>query len=367
MNRILIIANHDYALYNFRKEVIMKIVDEGFEVIISSPIGEKVGFFENLGCTCINTKLDRRGLNPIKDFKLLITYLEIIKRFKPDLVLTYTSKCSIYGGMACKFMKTPYIVNNSGLIILPQKLTLLKPFISILYKISDNKCNCMMYQNAFEMKELNRILKHKVRYRLIPGSGVNLQEYAFKEYPDEDSEIIFNYVARIMKGKGIEEYLDCAKIIHKKYPNTRFNIFGFFDDDKYKSIIYDYERQGIIRYMGVYEDLRPFIEQSHAIIHTSYSEGMTNVCLEHSSMGRVCIVSDIPGCQEIVDDKKTGYLFELKNVEDLVEKIEMFINLPLCKKKDMGKLAREKMEKEFDRKQIVDVYLDEINRIIKNN
>ena len=365
MSSIMILANQDSVLFNFRKEVIKEIIYNGYDVIISSPYGKKIEYFKKLKCKFIDTYINRRGINPFEDYKLFLTYLKIIKRYKPDIVLTYTSKCAIYGGMACRLTKTPYIVNNSGLIVLPKKLNFLKFFISFLYKLGDSKSNCMMYQNEYEMQIINNILKHRVKYKLIPGSGVNLDEFKYREYPDEKYGIIFNYVARIMKGKGIEEYLKCAKIVHKKYPNTVFNIFGIYEDETYKSIIEKYELEGIVKYMGVYDDLRPFIEKAHAIIHPSYSEGMTNVCLEHSAMGRVCIASDIPGCREIIEDDRTGYVFQLKHVDKLVEKIEKFINLSNNEKKKMGQLARSKMEKEFSRKFIGNTYINEINKILK--
>ncbi|MFC5703551.1 glycosyltransferase family 4 protein [Cohnella faecalis] len=363
MKKVLVLANHEFALYNFRKEVIENIVANQYEVYLSLPYGEKVEYFKEMGCTFIDTFIDRRGANPFADMKLLLSYLRIMKQIRPDIVLTYTSKPTIYGGIICSLLKIPYIVNNSGLIILPEKLSIIKPIISLLYKLGVKRSNCIFYQNEVEQSTLNKILNRKDRYRLIPGSGVNLVDHKQCDYPSEENGLVFNYVARVMKGKGIEEYLECAKTIKGKYSNVTFNIIGFFDDESYKSIVEEYHNQGIVCYLGAKKDIRPYIEKAHAIIHTSYSEGMSNVMLEHCAMSRPCIASNIPGCKEIVDDGKNGYLFEVKNVVELTQKVEKFIKLSHKEKEKMAKSAREKVEKEFDRRNIVSSYMEEINKI----
>lgn len=364
MKKVLVLTNHEFALYNFRKEVIERIVDDKYDVYLSLPYGEKVEYFKKLNCKFIETFIDRRGANPFSDFKLILFYLKIMKRVKPDVVLIYTSKPAIYGGMVCSLLKIPFITNNSGLIILPEKLKFINPLISLLYRLGAKRSSCMFYQNVREQEALNKILNRKDRYRLIPGSGVNLSDYKYCQYPDEQNGIVFNYVARVMKGKGIEEYLACAKAVKAIFPDTTFNIIGFFDDEKYRSVIQEYENNGIVNYLGAKRDIRPYIEKAHAIIHTSYSEGMSNVMLEHCAMGRPCIASNIAGCKEIVMEGKTGYLFEPKNIADLTEKVERFIKLSHQEKENMGKSAREKVEKEFDRRIIINAYMEEIEKIL---
>jgi galacturonosyltransferase len=221
-----------------------------------------------------------------------------------------------------------------------------------------------MYQNDHECELLNNILRHKVHYRRIPGSGVNLQQFPFKPYPENDDEIIFNFVARIMKGKGIREYLDCAERVKADCPNARFIIYGDYDDESYRPRIEELEKRGIVEYGGIQLDMKPCIEKAHAVIHPSYYEGMTNVVLEHSAMGRVCLGSDVPGIREGIEDGKTGYLFQVRDVDSMVEKVETFIRLPHGEKAKMGKAAREKMEREFSREIVTNIYLEEIERIL---
>ena len=363
MSKIVILIPKDNVAYNFRAELFIKLHDMGHEIYIVSPYGKKLEYFRERGCTIIDLPIDRRGTSIIKDAKLTMQYRRIIKDIGADLVLTYTTKCSVYGGFACEMTSTPYIVNAAGVMQSGDELSKLEKFILFLYKISFRKVSCMMYQNDFERDLVNQVMKNKVHYRRIPGSGVNLSAFPFTPYPENDEVITFNYVARIMKNKGIEEYLACAERIKKVYPNTKFVLYGDYDDNSYRERVAQLEKEGIVVYGGIQLDMKPCIAKAHAVIHPSYYEGMTNVVLEHSSMGRVCIGSDIPGIREGIEDGITGYLFEVRNVEKLVEAVKRFIKLPHESKVAMGKAAREKMEREFSREIVTNTYLEEIDRI----
>lgn len=359
--KVLFLANKDNVLYNFRKEVIMSVKQEGFDVILCCPYGKKIDYFTERGCKYIDIEMDRRGKSVGTDLKLIRNYKKILKDINPNVVLTYTSKPSIYGGYVCGKMKIPYIVNNAGLM---ETTGIFDKFMKLLYKIGWSKASCMMYQNKVERDIVNGLLKNKVHFRDLPGSGVNLNQFSFCEYPKSDEIITFNYVARIVKIKGIDELLECAKRVKSKYPNVRFVLYGDYDDDAYRQKVAVLEEKGIIEYGGVQMDMKPYIEAAHAVIHPSYYEGMTNVVLEHSAMGRPCIGSDIPGVREGIEDGKTGYLFKVKDVDSLVEAVEKFINLPLSDKEEMGRAARRKMEAEFSRDIVTNIYLEEIERIL---
>lgn len=361
MNKIMLISPMDNNFYNFRSELILRL-NEDYEVVLVCPYGKKIDYFTDRGCRFIDLSIDRRGKNILNDLILVNEYKKLIKKEQPDIVLTYTSKPSIYAGYVCGKSKVPYIVNNAGLI---ETKGIFDVFMKILYKIGWSHASCMMYQNTYERDVVNKLLKNKVHHRDIPGSGVNIDQFKYTKYPEKDDVIIFNYVARIVKIKGIDEYLECAKRIKKKHKNVVFRIFGDFDDDYYKGIIKDLERENIIEYCGVQMDMKPFIEQCHALIHPSYYEGMTNVVLEHSSMGRPCLGSNIPGVREGIEDGMTGYLFEPKDVNSMIDCVEKFINLSYEKKENMGKKARIKMENEFDRNIVTNIYLSEISKIFR--
>ena len=332
------------------------------------PYGRKIDFFTSRGCHFIDVDVDRRGTRLLTDLRLLLKYNELFKREKPDIVLLYTTKCCVYGGIVCRKLGIPYIVNNAGLIESDNPNSLLQLLLRFLYKIGFGRATCLMFQNTRERDYINGLVKSKVHFRDIPGSGVNLREFEFKDYPKNDDTVTFNFVARIVSIKGIEEFLECAETIKKDYPNTRFVIYGDYDEDEYRPRIEKLVRSGIVEYRGVVLDMRPFIADAHAVIHPSHYEGMTNVVLEHSAMGRPCLGSNIPGVKEGIDNGITGFVFEVKNMESMVEAVRRFLNLSHEAKARMGKAARIKMEKEFNRDIVTSIYLEEIGRIIgKNN
>ncbi len=361
MSKILLLSCKDNTFYNFRKELILKLHEIGHEVVLNCPYGEKIDYFTERGCRFVDLKIDRRGKNIFNDLKLISSYKRLIKAEKPDVVLTYTGKPSIYGGYVCGRKKLPYIVNNAGLM---ETTGLFDKFMKLLYKIGFRKASCMMFQNTKERDVIEAVLKNKVPYRLLPGSGVNLDTFKYKPYPKNDELVTFNYVARIVKIKGIDEFLECARRIKEKHPNTRFVIYGDYDDDSYKLKVEDYVKAGFVEYGGVKMDMKPCIEAAHAVIHPSYYEGMTNVVLEHSASGRVCIGSNIPGVKEGIDDGESGFLFDVRDVDSMVEAVGKFLSLTNEQKTQMGIKARKKMEREFDRNIVTNIYLEEIQRIL---
>lgn len=364
MKKVLMLGNHEIVIYNFRKELIEEMIKEGYEVYVSLPYGPKVEYLKEMGCKFIDTSINRRNTNPIEDIKLFFEYLRILKNIKPDVVLTYTVKPNVYGGIACRIRKIPYICNVTGLGSGYLNGGLVQKVVQTLSKISFRKANKVFFQNTADRNLLFQQCVVKDNYDLLPGSGVNLDMYKVLPYPSEEQPINFNFVARIMKDKGIDEYLEAAKIIKNKYPEVIFNVIGMIDQPHYKDILNKYEDEGIIKYHGFQTDMIPFIEKCNCIINPSYTEGMSNVLLENAACGRPIIASDIPGCREIVDEDKNGYKFEVKNNEDLIKKIDKFINISYEKKVNLGLQGRKKIEKEFNRKIVVDKYVDCIKSIV---
>lgn len=361
MKKIMLISSKDNNFYNFRSEMILKLVELKYDVILVCPYGKKIDYFTERGCQFINLDMDRRGTSILNDLKLLNNYKRILKSEKPDLVLTYTAKPSYYASFICQFLHIPHIINNAGIMETGKLLT---KFLNFLYKVCERKASCIMFQNTYERDYTEKLLNNKVHYRDIPGSGVNTTAFPYQSYPSNDEIVTFNFVARIMKSKGIEEFLECARVIRQKFPFTRFVIYGDYDDDTYRPIINEYCEKGIIEYGGIVVDMKPAIAKAHAVIHPSYYEGMTNVVLEHSSSGRPCIGSNIPGVREGIEDGQTGYIFEVKNSNSLINCVEKFLNLTHDEKAEMGKKAREKMINEFERSIVTNVYIDEIYKIL---
>ncbi|MDO4197486.1 MAG: glycosyltransferase family 4 protein [Erysipelotrichaceae bacterium] len=359
--RVLILANSCVGLYKFRKEVLQELV-KNHEVFASLPDGEFNPQIEEIGVKIIETPIERRGTNPVTDLKLMKRYKEIIDEVKPDIVLTYTIKPNVYGGMAAQLKKVPYVVNITGLGSAVENGGILQ-FITVnLYKLGIRKAQKVFFQN-----EANRdfMIEKKVvkdNYDLLPGSGVNVNQYVVSEYPDRDS-IEFVYVGRMMAEKGYGLYIDAAKIIKEKYPNTVFHICGAYEDDyreKTEKLISD----GILVFHGLVDNMVEIYDSIDCLIHpTYYPEGMSNVLLEASACGRPVITTDRPGCREIVDDGINGFVVKQKDLDSLIEKIEKFIGLTREERKQMGLNGRKKVEKDFDRKIVIDKYLEEINKV----
>lgn len=363
MKKVLILANNDIGLYNFRKELIERLINEKIEVFISLPNGERVKDLKKLGCTFIETNVDRRGTNPIKDFKLLLKYKKILKEIKPDIVLTYTIKPNIYGGLICRIKNIPYICNITGLGTAVENKSFMQKILFEMYRISLKNVKCCFVQNSENLQFLiNNKLVEKTKCKLIPGSGVNLEHFKILPYPKEDENIKFLFISRIMKEKGIEQYLEAAKVIKEKYKNTEFHILGFCEQE-YEEKLKTLTDERIVNYHGLQKDVIPFLQEASCLIHPSYyPEGMSNVLLEACASGRPVITTNRSGCREIVEDEKTGYIIEIKNSNQLVEKIEKFLKLSNEQREQMGLNARKKVEKEFDRNIVIEEYLKEIGK-----
>lgn len=362
--RILVVANFGMGLYNFRKELLQELIKRNYEVYISLPYDEYVPKLEELGCKFIDTPLSRRGTNPITDLMLLLKYKKIIKDVKPNVVLTYTIKPNVYGGIACRIANVPYIVNITGLGTAVENGGLLQKITLFLYKVSLKNANCVFFQNQENQEFLTKRKIIKGKNRILPGSGVNLNDFSLLEYPPDDT-VKFLFISRVMKEKGIEQYLDAATYIKEKYPNTEFQIVGFCEEE-YEEKLKEMEDKGIIKYHGKQNDVKKFYRLSHCTIHpTFYPEGMSNVLLESAACGRPIITTNRAGCREIVDNDLNGYIVNQKSSEDLIKKIENFLKLDYKEKKRMGIHSRLKVEKEFDRQIVIKSYLEEIKFILK--
>lgn len=364
--KVLFLVNHDIVIYNFRKELVECLLEEGYAVYISSPYGERIDELVKMGCEFIDTRVERHGLNIFQEIKLIQNYKKIIKEIKPYVILSYTIKPNIYGAIAAKSFKVPVIANITGLGSAVENRGVMQKITVFLYKIAFKNIHKVFFQN-----EENRqfFLDKKIaigKHGLLPGSGVNLEYFKPLEYPDSDN-IEFLFISRIMREKGIEQYIDAAKYITKKYPNTRFHILGFCEEN-YEDILRELEKEKIIIYHGMQRDIRKFLKNTHCTIHpTYYPEGISNVLLESAASARPIITTNRSGCREVVDEGSNGFLVEPKNSKDLIQKIERFIELPWEEKKKMGLAGRKKVENEFNRQLVVEAYMDYINGISRRD
>ena len=359
MAKILILANSDIGLYKCRKELVEELRKKN-EIFVSLPYGEFVDPLIDLGCTLIDTKVDRRGLNPIKDLKLFFQYNGIIKKIKPDLVITYTIKPGIYGGMISRFYSIDYAINVTGLGTAFQKEGLLKKIIIYLYKYSCKRAKVVFFENGENQKFFinHKMVLEEKTYRLN-GAGINLKEFYLCEFPEEEDGVRFLFIGRIMKEKGIDELLKVAEKMINQQWKVHFDIVGP-QEENYIVQMMDFMQKGIINYYGYQKDIRPFIKKAHCVVLPSYHEGMANTLLESGAMGRALITTNIPGCREAVIDGENGYLTRAKDPDHLYETIIKFLNLTKEAKEEMGMKSRKHMEAHFNKSDIVAMTIEKL-------
>ncbi|MBR3602289.1 MAG: glycosyltransferase family 4 protein [Lachnospiraceae bacterium] len=360
--RVLILANNASGLYDFRNELLLRLLKE-YEVHVSLPDEDDVPEIADEGCIVHHTFLERRGMNPVKDGKLMIQYLKLIREVKPNVVLTYTIKPNIYGSLCCRLKRIPYIVNITGLGSAFEEDGLLRKLVVFLYKIALKKASCVFFQNAKNKDIFDNFGIRGKKVRLVPGSGVNLDRHVFEEYPAKDEPVRLVFVGRIMKEKGIDELLYAAKEIKQEFPEVIFQLIGSYEED-YKEVVEKLQQTGVVEFIGYQKIIHPFYTKASAAVMPSYHEGMSNVVLESAATGRPVLASDIPGCREGFDDGITGIGFVPRDKQAFYEAVKRFLNLSYEERKEMGKCARKKIEQEFDRRIVVESYIEEMEKII---
>lgn len=350
--KILILANHFATIYKFRRELVSKLVEEGYEVVISLPFSQDIDKIKALGVRVIDTNVDRKSVNPIKDIILLKDYTKIIKEEKPDLVLAYTIKCNIYGGISCRMNNIPFMANVTGLGSAYYRGGLIKNIVNILYKIGLKKAKSVFFENTSNAQVMidEKAIK-KEQAIVLNGAGVNLERFEYSEMP-KDTVTRFIFVGRVMEEKGVNELFEAIRKISKEYDNVEFTFIGWFEED-YSDIMTQLEEEKIIRYYGYQNDVIPFMKNSHCVILPSYHEGMANVLLEGAALGRAIIATDIPGCRESIVDGVSGLKCRVKDSEDLYDKIKKFVDMDFEEKVEMGKAGRKHMEDVFDKRKVV--------------
>lgn len=362
MGTILILANSSGGLYDFRNELLLRLLEK-HRVVISLPDTTKVKELKEEGCEIITTPINRRGVNPKEDIRLFFTYRKLIKQLKPDMVITYTIKPNIYGSFACRTLKVPYITTITGLGGAFDRKGLFLKMIIQMYRTGLKKAECIFFQNTENKKIFAEYGIKGKKEKLVNGSGVNLKRHVFESYPSSD-KTTFLFVGRVMKERGILEFLEAAVRLHQE--NITFAILGYCDED-YQELLNEYEEKGMISQWGFHTEVHPYLTKANAIVIASFHEGMSNALIEAAATGRPVIASDISGCREAFEEGITGFGFTPGDADDLIRAMEQFMMLSEEEQALMGTKAREKMEREFDRNDVVDSYISEINTILYNS
>lgn len=367
MAEILVLANDCTTLLHFRTELLSHLVSKGYQVTLALPQDKRNQAFLEMGCTLEPVSLDRFGRNPWRDIALLFKYLTVIRRLRPAVVLTYTAKPNIFGGIACRITNTPYICNVTGLGITFQNEGPAKWLMIRLQRQGFHGSHRVFFQNGANMAFMR---KHRVvsnNAAILPGSGVNLELNRAEPYPPEGESIRFITVSRIRHDKGFDELLEAIDRIRRLGYMPEFHLVGWYEEVSYQADIDRLVAEGFLVNHGSVpqKEVRRLLAYCHCLIHPSHHEGMANAILEAGAIARPCLVSDIPGCREAVEPGVNGYLFHAKGVDSLCDAIVKFLELPYERKAMMGKKGRAKVEAGFDREIVVNRYTDEIAKILK--
>ncbi len=362
MKRILFLVNHNVVIYNFRLEIVERFLRDGHEVHISSPYGERIDDLVRLGAVFHEIRMERHGTNPLKEIGLLKEYKKLIREVQPDICLGFTIKPNIYGAIAADQLKVPFVANITGLGTAIENPGLRQKVLLTMYRYAFRHVQRVFFQNEENKAFFEQHHLAPGKGMLIPGSGVNLERYSYQDYPS--GEVIrFAFVSRIMKEKGIDQYLDAAADIRKRFPKTEFHVCGFCEPE-YDGRLQKEQENGSVIYHGMIRDVAGFMGEMNCIIHpTYYPEGISNVLLEACATGRPIITTDRSGCREVVQDGVNGFMIPCRDSRALVQAIEKFLSLSMTEKEQMGRAARSYVEQKFDRQIVVEKYVDELNCI----
>lgn len=365
MARVLIFANDNSTIYNFRRELLGQLVTDGDEVFLVLPSHERNVVFREMGCKVQEIPFSRFGTNPVREFMSLVRYAKTIRSISPDVVLTYTAKPNIYGGLAAQVCRVPYISTVTGLGSAFQSDGLLQRLSAQLQRFAFRRARRVFFQNSENLAVFQHLGIVRDQVAVLPGSGVNLDLHQLEPYCSDEPATRFITVSRIRRDKGFDELFEMIREVSTKRSDVEFHIVGWYEDDSYRAPVEAIQTEYPVTVHGSVsqERVHELIAGCHALIHPSHHEGMANVVLEASAAGVPCLASDIPGCREAIRDGESGLLFQVNDTDALVEAVERFLALSWVQRHEMGLTAHQKMVAEFDRQAVVQRYVEEIRNL----
>ncbi|MCB0645515.1 MAG: glycosyltransferase family 4 protein [Saprospiraceae bacterium] len=355
--RIVLVANTTWNIFNFRLNVIQKLVDEGHEVYVLAPVDEYIAYKENFpGVVHIGlSHLDRDSTNPLKDLFLVGELYRKYKKIKPSLIIHYTHKPNIFGSIAAMFAKIKSINVITGLGYSFIHKGWINTAMKALYRMVSSKAVLTVFENQDDLKLfIEEGLVDEGRAVSIKGCGVDASYYLPQPNGIFHETTTFTFIGRLLKDKGVREFAEAAKVIKARYPKTHFVMLGDFDQENPSTIerdqLLDWLNNDVVEYRGFVRDVRPYVSKSDCIILPSYREGLPRIILEGMAMAKPIITCDTAGCRETVDSGINGFLVQPRNVAALVSGIEQFMDLSAEEQKEMGRKGRAMVEELFDSK-----------------
>ena len=368
--KIAVIENGLFSTYTMREGLMQRLLKEGYDVTILTHTNSFVSQVEKTGLHVIN--IGSGNLNPWKVLKYIFNLYSALKKIQPDVCLTFSIRPAIWGNFITRHLNIPTITNITGVGPLFISKNLAYRIARSIYRHALQETKKVFFQNFDDMNLFlqKKFVRKEIAER-VPGSGVDYQKFSPMAIAKTGEEnFIFLFIGRLIKDKGIFEFVEAARMIRKKFPNIIFNVIGPFwhqnlkSNTITKSDLQNWIVEGIIDYQGEKKDIRKFIAEADCIVLPSYREGTSNILLEAASMEKAIITTNTTGCKETVDDEVTGFLCKVKDAEDLADKMEKMYLLSEEDRKTMGKKGRQKIIKEFDKQIVINAYLEAIDGIL---
>lgn len=366
--RILITVNAAWNIWNFRKPIVEALIADGHLVTIAAPADDSVPDLQALGCDFIPLQMDAKGLNPLDGASLISQFRRIMRAAESDLVLSYTIKNNLFGAIAAKSLRIPFIPNVTGLGTAFLSGKVLQTVAEQLYRAAFGSLPVVFFQNEDDLALfVKRSLVRTEQAKLLPGSGIDLDRFSATPFPVGAEFKTFLMISRLLRDKGVIEYVDASRVVRQKYPTAHFQLLGAIGSENRTSIgvteVETWVAEGVVDYLGTTSDVRPFIEGASCIVLPSYREGAPRTLIEAAAMARPVITTDVPGCRSVLDPMISGYLCEPRSAPSLAKSIEQFLSLSDSAQAEMGLAGRRKMASEFDQAIVVKAYRSAIASI----
>ncbi|MDO9311053.1 MAG: glycosyltransferase family 4 protein [Nitrosomonas sp.] len=372
MNKtVAIVYNASENAYKIKQKLIFLLKENNYDVIVIAPFDRYSDKFSELGVTYFRLDMNRKGENPIEELLLIAKFVKVLKLAAPDVILNFTIKPNLYGSIAAAILSIPTICNVTGLgtVFIKSGYSLL--FVKLLYKIAFKFSSKIFFQNIDDKNLFDNLkLVCPKKSELIPGDGVDIDLFS-PSFPQSrfDEKVVFLFIGRILRDKGVMDFVGAAKLLIEKYGNVEFQILGGVDEGNATAIsleeVMQWQSAGIINYLEYTDDVRPFLANADVVVLPSYREGMPRTILEAAAMGKPVIVTDVPGCRHAVIHGETGYLCKVQDINSLADAMENMLNAGSDQRKLLGNNGRKMIVNEFDEKIVLKKYLETIAAIMQ--
>ena len=362
MKKILLCANTSWNVINFRSGIISRFLADGYKVIIAAPKDDYTERLFQMGCEFRETAMNGHSRNVSKEILLFFRYLLLLCHERPNFVLCFTVKPNVYMSLAARLLGIKYVNNITGVGVNLRNDSNTSRILKLLYKLALKSSRKVFFQNLEDKQYFieNKLVSEKITDAL-PGSGINLDGFYYLER-QKKIDVNFLMVARLLKEKGVAEYCNAARVVSSTNSNVTFSLLGPLVESSpsalSKAELTKLCDESGVQYLGQTDNVRPYLYKSSCIILPSYyGEGVPRSLLEAAASGLPIITTNEIGCRDAVDDGITGFICAARDFYDLSEKIMSFLDLSFEERRLMGFKGREKMEREFDEKIVVEQYL----------